>query len=143
MLASRDAEAGNAPGKAVQRGVAGLIGAVSAMMGIGGGTFSVPVLSAFGHPVRRAVGTSAALGLLIALPGAAGFIAGGWSREGLPPLSLGYVNLVGVALLAPTAMLCAPWGAKLAHAIPPRALRLAFAVFLLATAVKMGLSLAG
>jgi len=146
MLFTRDAvaeDATHAPGPTTQRGLAGLIGAVSAMMGIGGGTFSVPVLSAFGYPVRRAVGTSAALGLMIAIPGALGFMLSGWTQPGLPPLSMGYVNLIGVALLAPSAMICAPWGARLAHSIPPRALRLAFAIFLLATAAKMAMSLMG
>src|SRR3546814_9555316 len=87
------------------------------MMGIGGGTLSVPVLSAFNFPIHRAVGTASALGLAIALPGAVGFAIAGWATDDVPPLSLGYVNLVGFALIFPMSVLIAPFGARLAHAM--------------------------
>jgi uncharacterized protein len=117
--------------------VTGAIGVVSALMGIGGGTLSVPTMTLCGYPIHRAVGTASAIGFLIGVPGTIGMIVGGWGRAGLPPFSLGFVNLLGLALILPTSMLLAPWGARAAHALPVRGLRLAFALFLCATAIKM------
>lgn len=114
-----------------------VIGGMSAMMGIGGGTLCVPYFNAFGFPVHRAVGTAAAIGLIIALPAAIGFIVTGWGIPALPEASVGHVNLLGLVLIAPFASLTAPLGARLAHGLPPRKLKLAFAAFLFATAVRM------
>ena len=113
------------------------IGTVSAMMGIGGGTISVPALTLFGTPIHRAVGTSAGFGLVIAVPGFIGFIIAGWNAPNLPPYSAGYVSLIGFALIVPLTTLAVPWGAKLAHALSQKALRNAFAIFLGLTSVKM------
>ncbi|MSU88501.1 TSUP family transporter [Rhodobacteraceae bacterium 2CG4] len=121
----------------VNRTIAGVIGVISALMGIGGGTLSVPTLSAFSFPPHRAVGTAAALGLLIAVPGVAGFIWAGWGIDDLPPGSLGYVSLPAAALIAPMSFLCAPLGARLAHALNPANLKRAFALFLAITALRM------
>jgi len=117
-----------------------VIGFISAMMGIGGGTLSVPILSLCSFPIRRAVGTAAAFGLIIAVPGAFGFAINGASAVGRPPASLGYVNLLGWLLISGTSILTAPYGARLAHAIAPERLRKAFAFFLAVTAVRMGWS---
>lgn len=117
--------------------VAGSIGAFSSMMGIGGGTLTVPTLVLCDFPIRRAVGTSAAVGLLIAVPGAIGFVISGWSVPDRPALSLGYVSLIGFALVAPTSVLAAPLGARLAHSVPPGLLKRAFAAFLAITAARM------
>jgi uncharacterized membrane protein YfcA len=113
------------------------IGTVSSMMGIGGGTISVPALTLFGTPIHKAVGTSAGFGLVIAVPGFIGFIIGGWNAPDLPPYSLGYVSLIGFALIVPLTTLAVPWGAKLAHALSQKALRAAFAIFLGITSVRM------
>ncbi len=113
------------------------IGAVSAMMGIGGGTLGVPILSMFGAPIRSAVATASAFGLIISIPATVGFIWGGWNDPLLPPWSLGYVNLIGFALIAPASILATPWGVHLAHTIPPLWLKRAFAVFLLVTSLRM------
>lgn len=121
----------------VQWGLAALIGGFSAVMGIGGGTLSVPVLTAFRYPIHRAVGTASALGLVIAVPGTIGFLLSGLARTDLPPLSVGYVNLVGVALIIPATMLAAPLGAHLAHRLNTGGLRKAFAVFLFLTSLRM------
>lgn len=121
----------------------GGIGLFSAMLGIGGGTVSVPTLAACGYKMTLAVGTGSALGLFIALPGAIGFMITGWDAAGLPPFSVGYVNLVAVAVIAPLSALFAPLGAKLAHQLPELWLRRSFAVFLLLVAVKMGLKALG
>jgi uncharacterized membrane protein YfcA len=125
------------PGRPARDLVAAAIGVVSAMMGIGGGTLTVPILSACGYPIRRAVGTASAIGLIIGVPGTLGFIAAGLGVPERPPFSFGYVSLLGFALLTPTTILAAPWGARLAHAIRPMLLRRAFALFLFLTALRM------
>ncbi len=117
------------------------VGGFSVMMGIGGGTLTVPLLTAFNYPIRRAVGTASALGFVIGVPGAIGFILSGWNAANLPPASLGYANLIGFALIVPATMLMAPVGARIAHTINPRTLRLAFGFFLFVTSVRMFLSL--
>jgi uncharacterized membrane protein YfcA len=131
------------PAGARRHGIGGFIGTVSAMMGIGGGTVGVPILSAFGAPMRAAVATASAFGLIIAIPATIGFVWAGWGDPLLPPLSLGYVNLVGFALIVPTSMLAAPWGVKLAHTIPPLLLKRLFAAFLAVTSLRMIWSLLG
>ncbi len=120
-----------------------LIGGVSAMMGIGGGTVGVPLLNLFGTPIRAAVATASAFGIVISIPATIGFILAGWGDPLLPPASLGYVNLIGLALIAPASMLATPWGVTLAHAIPPLLLKRAFALFLGITAARMIWSLVG
>ncbi len=117
--------------------IAAIIGCISAMMGIGGGTMSVPVLNLFGVPIHRSVGTSAGFGLIIAIPGTLGFIAGGWEQPALPAFSIGYVNWLGLALIVPATVLTVPLGAKLAHSLSVVGLRRAFAVFLGLTALRM------
>ena len=122
---------------AAQAPIAAGIGGFSALMGIGGGTLSVPILSLFSYPTHRAVGTAAAFGLVIAVPGVAGFVLSGWDAPQRPPFSLGYVNLVAAAIIFPVTTLVAPWGARIAHALPAAKLKLAFAVFLAITAARM------
>jgi len=113
------------------------IGCFSLLMGLGGGTLSVPVLSLFAVPIHRAVGTASALGLVIAIPGALVFAASGWNAPALPPFSLGYVNALGFALIVPATMVTAPIGVRLAHAAPVPLLRRLFALFLAATSLRM------
>ena len=129
------------PGLWAQRLIAALIGCFSAMMGIGGGTLTVPSLVLCSYPIRRAVATSSAVGMIIAVPGAIGFMVTGWDVPGRPPLSLGFVSLLGLMLTAPTAMLTAPFGTRLAHVIDPVWLRRSFALFLMLTGVRMWWSL--
>jgi uncharacterized membrane protein YfcA len=117
--------------------LAAFVGAVSAMMGIGGGTLSVPLLSLFGVPIHTAVGTAAGFGMVIAIPGCIGFIIGGWGASGLPPYSLGYVNALGFLLIVPATVLSVPLGAKLAHSLSTSRLRKAFAIFLGITGARM------
>jgi uncharacterized membrane protein YfcA len=125
------------PGGAALQAIAAGIGGFSALMGIGGGTLGVPVLAMFGTPIRSAVATASVFGILISIPATIASIFLGWGNPGNPPYSLGYVSLVGVATIAPTSILAAPWGVKLAHSIPPLWLKRAFAVFLVVTAVRM------
>ncbi|NMM45313.1 sulfite exporter TauE/SafE family protein [Rhodospirillaceae bacterium KN72] len=125
------------PGRAL---MGGFIGGFSVVMGIGGGTLGVTSMTLFGVPIRRAVGTAAALGPIIALPGVVGFIIAGLGEPDLPPYSLGYANLVAFAMIVPSTILFAPVGAKLAHTISPKLLRKAFALFLFVTACRMAWS---
>lgn len=112
-------------------GAAGaIIGVVSALVGIGGGSMTVPFLALCNTPLRQAVGTSAALGLPIALAGAAGYAVAGRGAPGLPAGSLGFVHLPALAAIALPSLFFAPLGARVAHALPARTLRRAFALFL-------------
>jgi uncharacterized membrane protein YfcA len=129
------------PGKIGVNAIGLTIGTISAMMGIGGGTLSVPTLSLFGYPIHRAVGTASLLGLIIAVPGTIGFMITGWNHAALPPFCIGYVNWLGFLLIVPSSILSAPWGARTAHAISRQALSRAFAVFLAITAIKLFTSL--
>ncbi len=129
------------PNPVVKAGLGAVVGMISAMMGIGGGTLSVPILTAFGTDIRRAVGTASAIGFIIAIPGTVGYIIAGWNVSGLPPLSLGFVNLVALIAIIPLSMLTAPWGARAAHSIPRKYLAYGFGAFLTVTAVKMFWSL--
>ncbi len=115
----------------------GIIGTVSAMMGIGGGILCVPTMTLFGIPIHRAVGTVAGLGMIIAIPGTIGFMFGGTSVTGLPPFSVGYVNWLGFFLIVPATIITVPLGARLAHALNPNPLRKFFALFLGITAIRM------
>lgn len=124
----------------VQPAMAGAVGLISAMMGIGSGTLGVPLLTAFSVPVHRAVGTAAALGLVIGVPASLAMIVAGLGVDGRPPFSLGYVNFAAVALILPLSITCAPLGARIAHALEPLWIKRAFAVFLLITSVRMLLS---
>jgi uncharacterized membrane protein YfcA len=119
-------------------GIAAVIGGVSTMMGIGGGTVGVPTMTLCGVPIHRAVGTASAFGIIISIPGTIGMIMNGWGVGGLPPYSLGYVNLLGFALIAPASFLVAPVGAHLAHLASRKRLRIVFAVFIALTALRMG-----
>lgn len=114
-----------------------IAGAISAMMGIGGGTVCVPLLNFLGYEIRRAVGTSAAIGFIIGLPGAITYVLTGLGHPGLPPLSLGYVNLAAAAIIIPLTVMFARVGVAIAHKIPRRALRLTFGLFLLITSIRM------
>lgn len=113
------------------------IGFLSTLMGIGGATISVPYMSVCRVPIREAVGTAAALGLVISVPAAAGFVLTGLDEAGLPPYSLGYVNGLAWLAVAPLSVLFAPLGAKIAHALPVGRLRKIFALFVLLVALRM------
>lgn len=113
------------------------IGGISSMMGIGGGTLSVAALTLMNQPIHRAVGTAALFGLVISLPGTLGFVVTGYGDPRLPPGSLGFVNLVGFALIAPSTWLAAPLGAAIAHRLSQRQLSIGFGLFLLLVSLRM------
>lgn len=114
----------------------GGVGMLSAMLGVGGGTMNVPTLLACGYPMTVAVGTGAALGIFISLPGAISYVLTGWGHEGLAPYSLGYVNLLALGLMAPLSILTAPVGSYLSHTLPQLWLRRGFAVLMLVISAK-------
>lgn len=113
------------------------IGALSSMMGIGGGTFSVATLTLFNEPIHRAVGTAALFGLVISIPGTIGFMFTGFGDPRVPPGSIGYVNLIGFACIAPATILAAPLGAAIAHGLSKRRLGILFGFFLLIVSARM------
>jgi hypothetical protein len=114
------------------------IGALSALIGIGGGSFSVPYLTWNGYSTLRAVGVAAACGWPIAVAGSAGFLVAGWQRVDWPN-SMGYWYLPGVVLIGAFGSLAAPLGARLAHRLGSTGLARVFGVFLLIVAVRMAL----
>lgn len=105
------------------------IGLISTLMGIGGATFTVPLLTLHGKTLLQAVATATGIGPIIAVPGIIGYIWSGWDVPSLPPLSLGYVSL-GAVLIAPLGVIAAPYGVRTAHGISKRKLELAFALFI-------------
>lgn len=113
------------------------IGAASAMMGIGGGSFGVPLMTLCGRSIHQAVATASGFGAAIALPAALGFIITGWGRDHLPWGSLGFINMPGFVLLASLTALTAPIGARLAHRLDQKMLKRAFAIFMAFTALNM------
>ncbi len=139
MMLSRDGGEGRHIGLPafMQKAAASAIGFFSALMGIGGGTFSVPLLGVVGRNVHQAVGTSSAMGFLVAVPATLGFVVGGWGLPDLPPFAFGYVYGLAMLIIIPTAMAGAPVGARLAHRLSRSTLTYIFAVFLLLGAARM------
>jgi len=117
------------------------VGFVSTMMSIGGGAYITILMLLYGRTVHQAVATSSGFGPLIAVPGMLGFIWAGWGVPGLPPLSLGYVSVIGALLTIPTGLLGAPIGARIAHRFTKRQLELAFGTFMTFVAVRFILAL--
>jgi len=118
------------------------IGLAGSLMGVSGGSLSNIVLTLYGKTIHQAVATSAGLGVPITVVGTIGYIlAGLHDRTLLPPLSLGFVSLIGVAVMAPVSSLAAPYGARLAHRMSRRALELTFSCFLLAVSLRFLVSL--
>ena len=113
------------------------IGAVSALVGIGGAILNVPYMTISRIPIHQAVGTASLMGVFVAIPAAIGFMVIGADKSGLPPYSLGYVSLAAWATIVPFTMFCAPFGARLAHKLPVATLRRVFAIFLLFVAADM------
>ncbi|KRE17726.1 hypothetical protein ASE63_00525 [Bosea sp. Root381] len=125
------------PGKVLMSVYGSVIGVLSALMGIGGGQLSSLFMTFYGRPIHQAVATSSGLGVLISIPGALGYIYAGWPKmDVLPPLSLGYVSLIGFLLFIPTSIWTAPMGARLAHRLSKRKLEVVFGLFLLVVASR-------
>ncbi len=132
------------PGRVAMGGYGLVIGLYSALMGVGGGSVSSAILMLYGQAIHAAVGIAAGIGVLISIVGTAAFMIAGWPHQALvPPLSVGFVSLIGVALMAPISAFAAPYGARLAHALPKRRLEIAFGTFLWLVALRFIVSLAG
>lgn len=124
--------------KQPQTSIAGfVIGVLSALIGIGGATLSVPYMSMYGTPIHRAVGSASAMGLVISIPAALGFVYIGLGKEGLPPFSLGYINVLAFLCVIPTSVLMAPVGARVAHKVSVKRLKKFFALFMIIVALNM------
>ena len=115
----------------------GLIGLLSAIMGIGGGVFFVSYFRAYSLPMLSAIGTAASLGLMISLPGSIGYVLSGWDNPNLPQLSFGYFNLMSFILIFPITMFMAPKGAKLSHGLNKDKLKCWFGLFLMIMSFNM------
>lgn len=125
------------PGKLWQGMIAAIIGLISVVMGIGGGTLGVPSLSAFSFPAHKAVGTAAVFGFVIAAPGALLMLSFGATPADAPPATFGLVNLLGFAVIVPLTVLMAPVGVKLGAMLNDVLLKRTFAVFLCLSGARM------
>lgn len=117
--------------------LAPMVGFLSVLMGIGGGSFGVPLMTLFGRPIHRAVATASGFGVIIAVPSVAGFLLVRLPPGAAPPGTLGAVNLPAFVLVIAMTLLTAPLGVRLAHALNPAPLRRVFAVFLALVAANM------
>jgi uncharacterized membrane protein YfcA len=124
--------------------VFGLVnGVLSALMGIGGGQLATMFMTFYGRTIHQAVATSSGVGVLISIPGTIGYVLAGWDKPNLPPLSLGFVSLIGIVAFAPVSVLTAPIGVRIAHALTKRKLELAFGIFLLLVSLRFLASIFG
>jgi uncharacterized protein len=130
------------PGPGPMRLYGFIIGLTSSLMGVSGGSLSNIALTLYGKSIHQAVATSSGLGVPITIVGTLGYVLAGWhDRALLPPLSLGFVSLIGVAIMAPVSSFTAPYGARLAHRLSRRTLEIAFASFLLLISARFLVSL--
>ncbi len=125
------------PGGLTRAFLSPLLGFLSVLMGIGGGSFGVPVMSLYGVPIHRAVATATGFGMLIAVPSVLGFLLVEIPDTARPPYTVGAVNLVAFGLVIAMTLITTPWGVRLAHAMDPKPLKRVFAVFLALVALNM------
>ncbi|MBA4754271.1 MAG: sulfite exporter TauE/SafE family protein [Sphingobium sp.] len=118
-------------------GIAGGLGTFSALLGIGGGTIAIMVMTLCGRSIHRAIATASGVGTLIAIPSAIGFALIGLKETGLPWGSLGYVNVPATLAIASMSVLTAPLGVAVAHALPAKPLKKIFGVYLVVIAFVM------
>ena len=129
---------------AAMAGYGFFVGLAGSLMGISGGSIANMIMTLHGRPIHSAVATSAALGVPITIAGTIGYVLAGLPQQALmPPLSLGFVSLIGFALMAPVSSFTAPYGARLAHALSKRRLEVAFGCFLLIVCVRFAVTLIG
>lgn len=138
LFGRKDMQLGESlPGRRAMLAYGFFIGLASALVGISGGGLATNVLLLYGVPIHVAVATSAGIGMVVPIPGIIGYAIAGWPHLAeLPPLSLGYVSVIGFVLMAPLSALFAPVGARLAHRLSRRHLEIAFGIFLLLVASR-------
>ena len=144
LLAGRESWAigSDLPGRAAMRAYGFAIGVGSSLIGISGGSLVTMILTLYRKTIHQAVATASGLGVPITLAGTIGYILAGLPHQGeLPPLSLGFVSVIGVVMIAPVSSAVAPFGARLAHALPRRWLEIGFGLFLLLAAIRFLASL--
>ena len=130
------------PGGVAMTAYGFLVGLCSSLMGVSGGSLSNAVLTLYGRSIHNAVAISAGLGVPISIAGTIGYALAGLEHQPLmPPLSIGFVSLIGVALMAPVSSFTAVYGARLAHALSKRRLEVALSIFLLAASARFVVSL--
>lgn len=114
-----------------------ITGLLSSLVGVSGGAVSNAVLTMYGQPMQRAVATSAGIGVPITIVGAIGYTIAGWPYiQQLPPLSLGFVSVIGFVLMAPVSSFTTAYGVRLAHWLPRRRLEIAFGIFLMLVSLR-------
>jgi uncharacterized membrane protein YfcA len=146
LLAGRDSWrlAADLPGRGGMTAYGFIVGLAASLMGISGGSIANMILTLHGKSMHKAVATSAGLGVPITIAGTLGYILAGLPQQALmPPLSLGFVSLIGFALMAPVSSFTAPYGARLAHALSKRQLEIGFGCYLLIVCVRFVVSLIG
>jgi uncharacterized membrane protein YfcA len=129
------------PGTAAMTGYGLIIGSSASLMGIGGGLVANVVLSLYRFPIHAAVATASGVGLIVSIPGAIGYAVAGWGHPGLPPCSLGYVSLIGFALLTPLSLATVRYGVSLAHQLNKRQMELALSAYLILISLRFIASL--
>jgi uncharacterized membrane protein YfcA len=130
------------PGRALMTGYGFVVGVASALMGISGGSLVTMILTLYGKPIHNAVATSSGIGVPITIAGTLGYCLAGLPHQALlPPLSIGFVSVIGVVMIAPVSSYVAPFGARLAHRLPRRWLEIGFGLFLLLAAARFLVSL--
>lgn len=137
LIGKKDALFQGLPGRGGQSVMATCIGLFSSMVGIGGGTLTVPTLTFCNYPAHKAVGTAAAVGLIISLPAAITLLFAGATPTDAPFATYGYVNLLGFACIVPLTVLFAPIGATIASKLDAGLLKKIFAVVLIITGLRM------
>jgi len=131
------------PGRPAMTGYGFLLGLASALMGISSGSLVTMILTLYGKSIHNAVATAAGIGVPITIAGTIGYCLAGLPHQDLmPPLSIGFVSLIGVVLVAPISSFVAPFGARLAHRLPRRQLELWFAAYLLLASARFVMNLA-
>ncbi|MCM2357089.1 MAG: sulfite exporter TauE/SafE family protein [Geobacteraceae bacterium] len=141
LLNVKPAPSRQLPGAGGMFGAGSVIGGVSSLVGIGGGSMSVPLLVWCNVTLHNAIGTSSAIGFPIALAGAAGYVANGLFVNSLPPHTLGFVYLPALLGIAVVSILTAPFGARLAHSLPVPLLKKFFAFLLIVMGTKMAMGI--
>ena len=119
-----------------------ITGLFSSLVGVSGGAISNAVLTLYGQPMQRAVATSAGVGVPITIAGTIGYVLAGWRHMSeLPPLSVGFVSLIGFVLMAPVSSYTTRYGVRLAHWLPKRKLEIAFGIFVYIVGLRLFLTL--
>ena len=125
------------PGRGLLSVYGFIVGLVASLIGVSGGSVSNVVLTMHGQPMQRAVATSAGIGVPITIVGAIGYAIAGWPHMAqLPPLSFGFISVIGLVLMAPLSSYMTTYGVRLAHWLPRRKLEIAFGIFLLLVSVR-------